>query len=440
MSAQVDIQPGHRIGGKFEVVRVLGRGGMGVVVLARHLVLDEHVAIKMLTGKIEKIELARFVREAKSMMRIKSEHVVRVLDVATDGDTPYMVMEHLEGQDLDHVVGARGPLPVAEAVDDVLQACEAVAEAHALGIVHRDLKPANMFATRRADGTSLIKVLDFGISKVVDGDGQALTSTSAVLGTPLFMSPEQMRRTTWVNETTDIWSIGVVLYHLLSGSFPFMGSTVPEVCAMILGDPPVPLRDRRGDVPPELEAVVLRCLDKNPQSRFATIAALAEALAPFSPASHLSVERIARVTGTRAPLPSLPSLGPDNTGSRRVVLPVSSTAGSFTRTQRAEGHQLVPMLAIGGAVMAVVVVVLALVAVFAIRGSHGSKTSASSPVTSESVVVSPAAPSSSPKVTPSVAPSASAAPSVAASASVTSPAVTARPRSSAPTRKYGGRQ
>src|SRR5580700_416889 len=198
---QVDagVQPGDVLAGKYKVERVLGAGGMGVVVAAHHLQLDEKIALKFLLpealGDAEAV--ARFAREARNACKIKSEHVARVTDVGTlPNGAPYMVMEYLEGGDLAAWIKQRGALPIEQAVEFVLQACVAVADAHALGIVHRDLKPANLFCVRRSDGQLSIKVLDFGISKLADGVGpgsMAMTKTSALMGSPLYMSPEQMR-------------------------------------------------------------------------------------------------------------------------------------------------------------------------------------------------------------------------------------------------------
>jgi serine/threonine-protein kinase len=288
------------IAGKYRVERVLGVGGMGVVVKALHTQLDERVAIKFLLpeGAADKAIVARFSREARAAVKIKSEHVARVIDVGElEGGAPFMVMEHLEGSDLAQVLDKRGRLLVPDAVDFLLQACEAIAEAHALGIVHRDLKPANLFLTRRADGSHVIKVLDFGISKMAKGGEGATTDTSAILGSPLYMSPEQLRASKAVDARTDIWSLGVLLHELLVNDPPFGGDSLPVIVTAILEQPPRSLRAARPEVPEALEAVVARCLEKLPSSRFADVADLARALVPFAPAQRgaASAERIARV-------------------------------------------------------------------------------------------------------------------------------------------------
>src|SRR3954470_13666053 len=215
--SEAPVQEGEILAGKYRVERVLGVGGMGVVVAATHLQLDERVAIKFLVPDALSSDeaVARFAREARAAVKIKSEHVARVIDVGTlDNGAPYMVMEYLEGGDLSRVLQAQGPLPVEDAVEYVLQACEAIAHAHVLGIVHRDLKPANLFLTKRNDGSQSVKVLDFGISKVLSGNSgasssdAAMTRTRAVMGSPLYMSPEQMTSTRDVDGRTDIWALG----------------------------------------------------------------------------------------------------------------------------------------------------------------------------------------------------------------------------------------
>jgi eukaryotic-like serine/threonine-protein kinase len=297
-----EVQEGDVLAGKFRIERILGQGGMGVVVAATHIQLDERVALKFLLPEaLSNAEaVARFAREARAAVKIKSEHVARVSDVGTlDSGSPYMVMEYLQGQDLSDWVRDRGAMPVADAVEFVLQACEALAEAHVLGIVHRDLKPANLFVTMRADGTPCIKVLDFGISKFTapgSSSDMGMTKTAAVMGSPLYMSPEQMSSTRDVDARTDIWAIGVILYEIISGHVPFEAETMPQLCGMILQEAPPSLRSLRPDVPVGLEAVVLRCLAKDRAARFASVAELAVALAPFGPPSAgRSAERIQRV-------------------------------------------------------------------------------------------------------------------------------------------------
>jgi serine/threonine-protein kinase len=284
---------------------------MGAVVGARHLQLDERVAIKFLLPEMLQHDevVQRFLREGRAAIKIRSEHCVRVLDVGKlENSAPYMVMEFLEGQDLGAFRSRQ--LPIHDVVDWVLQASEALAEAHAIGIVHRDLKPANLFLTRRADGTACVKVLDFGISKqAASGADAGVTKTQAVLGSPQYMSPEQMRSTRDVDARADIWALGTVVYELIAGAPPFDGETVTALFAAILQDDPKPLSAWRSDVSPALEAAVRGSLEKNRDRRYASIAHFAAALAPFgSPTAKASAERIGRVLGMRAPAPSAPNL------------------------------------------------------------------------------------------------------------------------------------
>jgi serine/threonine-protein kinase len=295
------IQPGDLIAGKYRVDRVLGEGGMGVVVAATHEQLEQRVALKFLlpsfVGNAEIVQ--RFLREARAAVKIHSEHVARVLDVGVHEGTPFMVMECLEGDDLAQVLADRGPLPVAEAVGYVLQACEAIAEAHSAGVVHRDLKPANLFLARRPSGPPVIKVLDFGISKATSAAKDALvTQASAMMGSPAYMCPEQLVAAATVDARADIWSLGVVLYELVSKTVPYSGETMPELVASILTKPFAPLTKARPDVPAGFAALVERCLQKERDARFANVAELARALAPFGPPrSELSVERVEHVLG-----------------------------------------------------------------------------------------------------------------------------------------------
>ncbi|HWN71600.1 MAG TPA: serine/threonine-protein kinase, partial [Haliangium sp.] len=239
MIAPVDI--GETVAGKYTIERVLAKGGMGVVVVARHLQLDKQVAIKfmlphLMRAGVEPDALERFVREGRAAVRLRGENVGRVLDVDTLPDgTPYMVMEYLEGQDLSHHIEKHGPLPLAESVDYVLQACVAMAEAHLCGIVHRDLKPSNLFVTRRPDGTPLIKVLDFGISKLYEDAGGQHTQTAMIMGSPSYMAPEQAQSARDADVRSDIWSMGVILYECTSRQLPYgkQASTAGIVAQLI---------------------------------------------------------------------------------------------------------------------------------------------------------------------------------------------------------------
>jgi tRNA A-37 threonylcarbamoyl transferase component Bud32 len=282
---------GSLVDGKYLVEETVAEGGIGVVVVAKHLALDQRVAIKYLKPKARNNPsiLERFVREGRLAAQITSDHVVRVLDVGSVPEGgPYIVMEYLVGEDLAHVV-RRGPVPIARAVDYILQACDALAAAHALRIIHRDIKPENLFLAERPANSSIIKLVDFGISKVAPkADDPASwgreTADGERFGTPLYMSPEQLRASSSVDTRTDVWSLGVTLHELLTGSLPFEGDDLPQLCASILTTHPLGLTSALPDAPPILEAAILRCLEKDPDDRFQNLAELAQELAPFGSA------------------------------------------------------------------------------------------------------------------------------------------------------------
>ena len=253
---------------------------MGVVAKCTHLQLNELVAIKMLRPDVvlDPDAVERFMREAQAAVKLKSEYVARVSDVGTlETGVPYMVMEFLEGIDLGALIDEQGCVQVPLACQLMLQTAEALSEAHSLNIVHRDIKPANLFVTWRPDRTALIKVLDFGISKAPMGTDMHLTQTQSLLGTPAYMSPEQMRSAKLVDTRTDIWSLGSVLYELIEGRKPFEAESFSEMCVKVAVDPPQPMRN----APPELQQVILRCLAKSPEQRYSTMAELARDLVPF---------------------------------------------------------------------------------------------------------------------------------------------------------------
>ncbi len=320
---------GDVVAGRYRVERKIAQGGMGVVVQARHIKLGQQVAIKVLRHQNSRDEqsIGRFLTEAKASARLKGQHVVRVSDVGTlDGGAPFMVMELLEGLDLAAVVDAEGPLPVEVAVDYVLQACEGLAEAHAARIVHRDLKPGNLFRAIRPDGSTIIKVLDFGVSKALSVDireAGVVTTTDAIFGSPLYMSPEQMQSAARADERSDIWSLGVVLFELLTRRMPFEAESMAGLAVVIATEPPTSVTKYLASTPPGLDEVIARCLEKRVADRYASVADLAADLEPLLPSSRARVERIQRLAGEAVAPPRSVPLLPVSGRS----LPLSETLG-----------------------------------------------------------------------------------------------------------------
>jgi serine/threonine protein kinase len=303
------LEPGSIFIGKYKIERQLGQGGMGIVFAATHIELADRVAIKVLhremAGRSDVVD--RFLREAQASVRLKGEHVARIFDVGRSADgVPYIVMEHLDGHDLMTMFRRRGKLPPGEVVDYILQTCEAMAEAHAQAIVHRDIKPANLFVASRPDGSPVIKVLDFGISKALDRDLQ-LTSSQAMLGTPAYMSPEQLRASRDVDTRTDVWSLGVVMYELLAGVQPFDASSFGDLVIQVVTQPAPALVG--SDLPRGLPAAVARCLERDPSARFQSVAEVAAAIAPFATdraagaSAAARTHNILRRASTMTPLP-----------------------------------------------------------------------------------------------------------------------------------------
>ena len=319
-------KPGDRFADKYTIVRMVGEGGVGVVYEAMHDRLEKRIALKVLRSEARKAGewVTRFEREARTAVKLRGANVARVFDVDSLPDgTPYMVMELLEGQDLADELHERKTIPVAEAVRYILEACSAMAEAHAYGIVHRDLTPGNLFLAKVGD-RRVIKVLDFGISKVSDDRGVNVTTMDSALGTPQYMSPEQIRSTSQVDPRADVWSLGVILFEMLTGMPPFWGNNASAIIAAVIADPPRPLRALRPDLPDELVAVVMKALEKYPSNRFQKVEELAAALAPFTPAlqplpiddppSMPTSERLLQRAWATPQTPSVPELVADVTG------------------------------------------------------------------------------------------------------------------------------
>jgi len=321
---------------KYELERELGFGASGLVVSARHRVLEQRVAIKfLLSGKENPEAIARFLREARAASRIRNQHVVRILDASTlASGIPYLVMEHLDGFDLERMLHdyPRRQLPITDAIDFVLQTCEALAECHSAGIVHRDLKPSNLFCVHGADGMPMIKVLDFGIAKLgtttfeasAAEDEQPSDRRRRILGSPAYMSPEQFESSTDVDARTDIWALGVILYEFVTGQLPFQETSVYRIRKRVTEDEPPSIREARRDVPAALVPVISKCMEKQADRRFASLAELAKALSPLASArAQGSIARIVRTL--EAPGGDTGSLALPRTESRRP-----SSGGRFS--------------------------------------------------------------------------------------------------------------
>jgi serine/threonine-protein kinase len=279
---------GDLVGGKYRIERVLGEGGMGIVVAARHRELGQPVAIKLVRAAVagDAVVAERFLREARAMAQLQSPHVARVIDVGRlESGLPYLVMEYLDGADLARVLAVNGPLPLKTACYYVMQACEALAEAHALGIVHRDIKPENLFLARSLSGGSIVKVLDFGISKQASVPAQALTAAQELVGSPIYMAPELLRASDNSDARSDVWALGVVLYELLTGRTPYEADSLATLCLKIVREDPQPIDGLRVDLPSGLSEIVHRCLAKDPSERYANAVELAVALEGFATVS-----------------------------------------------------------------------------------------------------------------------------------------------------------
>jgi len=433
----VPVAPGQLVDEKFIVERVLGQGGMGVVVAARHVQLGYPVAIKFLSeealGSTDSV--LRFEREARAVVRIQSEHVAKVLDVGKLATgAPFIVMELLEGEDLGQLIARDGPLPIHVAATHILEACGALAEAHALGIVHRDMKPANLFVAHRTKGPKVTKVLDFGISKS-NGFGEAaaagLTQTSTIMGSPSYMSPEQLRATRNVDARSDVWSLGATLFELVCGRPPFEAESLADLVAAVLGAPTPSMGDFRVGVPLELDAIVRRCLEKDPAKRYGSISELAAALRPLADPEYRG-ETVA---------PSGLARSPFFAGSRDFAATISTDA-TLTRDavpERAPSRMPMRWVVAGSALatMAIGSVVLVLLTAPARRALDTTTTTAAA---GQAPAVSAAAPPQETKIAPppaaevapaaatqAIPPQAAAPQTVATAASV--PARPARPSS-----------
>jgi len=327
----------------------------------------------------------RFLREAQAAVRLKSEHVARVIDVgALETGAPFMVLEYLQGTDLSNF--PREQLTVGIIIDLMLQACEALAEAHSLGIVHRDIKPANFFVIRGTDGEMLLKILDFGISKVPMGDNN-MTATSTVMGTPAYMSPEQMRSSRDVDNRSDIWALGVVLYELLTGAPPFVADQFATMVLKVANDPLPRMQVR---LPGDLDQIVYRCLEKDPAKRFQNVADLAKSLSRYAGSTMqaaISVQRTGRMLGTEPPRVIS---GPDNATHPPSTL--SSAAGAQSMYPSAQKKRWPLFVGLGAAVAVITTVAV-------IGATSGSSSTPADPI-QPAAIVTPPTPTPTPAAKP----------------------------------------
>jgi serine/threonine-protein kinase len=343
ISIRAHLANGRLIGDRYLIGPIIGEGGMGVVYAARHVGLDVPVAFKVIRPDLRNDPefVQRFLNEARAAASLKGEHIAHVHDVGQlESGEPYLVMEHLEGIGLEAFVKARGPLRESDSVKLICEACAGLAEAHALMLVHRDIKPANLFLASRPDGSSLLKILDFGISKHFAYGSRGLTSPEKSLGSPWYMSPEQMMNASEVDQRTDVWSLGVVLFELLTGAHPFDGETVPEVCSQVLTAPAPLLRRWKPDADARLEAVLSWCLEKDPKKRCPNVTALSDALRQLT----ASVSREKRPTlGSLAPVAEHLRLRRRPPLSPTTVIAGLSTAvllAGFTWWNSADSHEV----------------------------------------------------------------------------------------------------
>ena len=308
---------GEVVAERYRIEESIGSGGMGVVFAATHLLLDKKVALKLmrLDALASPAAIDRFVREGRASDRLHSEHATRVLDLGRlPNGAPYIVMELLDGEDLGRRVARDGPLSAAAAAGCLVQACEAIGEAHRLGLVHRDIKPSNLFLTRGGDGKSRIKVLDFGLAKDTGaGRDLELTRTSAVLGSPFFMAPEQLQSSGEVDARADVWALGATLQYLVTGLPPFEASSFPELSAAVLRDAP---RSLPPGVDGRLAPILAACLQKDRHRRMGSAAELAAALAPLA------------AMATPAPARPLAARSRAARGRRALIAAVALTAGA----------------------------------------------------------------------------------------------------------------
>jgi eukaryotic-like serine/threonine-protein kinase len=361
------LSPGDRIGDRYIFERKLAEGGMAYIVVARDT--DELVAIKLLKPHAFEQEdgVARFAKEAKATALVDSDHCIKVITVGQDAKLgPFVVMELLDGLDLRHIIDQRGPQPIASIAEIAIQVCDALSAAHSIGIIHRDIKPENIFVVQ--DGANLsARVLDFGISKgaltgYVMNTDISLVSTQALLGSPVYMAPEQMRSTSEVDARADIWSLGISMYEAVTGIPPWHSESVTTQCAMVLEKECPPAHIVNPKVSPEFSALINWCLAKDREQRPRDVAELARALLAFAP---LSAQQCVQTIVARTQ--NAPKVLP-----QASLAPAGAMAPAGRSAHAAEGHGSTPSIAIWIALGLVLLLGLGALAFFVVRFLAGS--------------------------------------------------------------------
>ena len=352
----VDERIGQVIDQKYRLVNLLGQGGMGSVYLAQHVQLGKQFAMKFMLKEWanDKNALSRFRNEALAASGLNHANIASVLDIGTAEGAPFLVMEFYQGKDCAALLEQEGRMTVARAADIVYQSCNGLSAAHKNGIIHRDIKPANLFVTDAGDGTDLVKILDFGVAKLGARNSASLTKSGTMLGTCLYMAPEQIRESSEVDLRADVWALGVVLYELLTARVPFLANDFTGVMYRVLQEEPTPLSQLRPELGPGLVACVERALRKSPDDRWPTTLAFAEALRPFTGRASIPPgrSRIPARAKTDPEPDSSPNLGASVPHIAVSTLPGADSPNAVPRARRRA------LIAIGTAVTIAVLAVL----------------------------------------------------------------------------------
>lgn len=388
-----DVDPllGSIIGEKYRIVRYLAEGGMGKVYEAVHVVVMRRFALKFLHPALalRRDALARFKQEATAAGSLENEHIAAVIDFGiTPSSSPYLVMEYLEGLDLGMLLESEGPLSIERACDLTMQACVGIEKAHARGIIHRDLKPSNLFVTRRGDGTDLLKVMDFGVAKLLESEANStVTRTGSIIGTPAYMSPEQARGEVLIDHRADLHALGVILYELLSGRTPHPGDSSNAIIHHLATQRALPLVMEGREFPPALVALVERALALNPDDRFASADELAQELKRFAQTrvwpALISAEPAPRISSS--PQMEATLLARSALGSTEPALTRDLSLGALRSFWRSRAL----LLGLGGAALATGLVVFLATRAQVPESSRGHARDSAAGSTEEAAVPAP---------------------------------------------------